>query len=288
MRKAPAKPAQKPIQKPAAKTLKQRASVQGLGKKPSMQALDASGNAPAPISSWDGTIAPAAAAVKEDAEPEQPAQKSSSALRDQIAKAKAAKKAAMKQTPAQTASATSTTDDFAAIPAKNGFNYDAAFDDPFNLNKGQDAGEKVLKQRIGAARTSGKLNIAALGLKEIPSEVMKMYDLETIGAGESWAESVELTRLVGADNEIETLDDAMFPDRSPEELENDEEGRGNIFGGLETLDMHGNRLLAIPMGFRRFTQLTTLNLVSISVALMFFGVIYSHFLVVQSPRKWMP
>ncbi|KAF3068107.1 Leucine-rich repeat-containing protein 40 [Trichoderma lentiforme] len=262
MGRAPAKPAQKPAQKPAVKTLKQRASVHGLGKKPSVQALGASENSGAPISSWDGTIAPAAAAVKEDTEPEQPTQKSSSALRDQIAKAKAAKRAAMKQPPAQTASVTSTTDDFAALPAKNGFDYSAAFDDPFNLNKGQDAGEKVLKQRIGAARTSGKLNIAALGLKEIPSEVMKMYDLETMGAGESWAESVELTRLVGADNEIETLDDTMFPDRSPEELENDEEGRGNIFGGLETLDMHGNRLLAIPMGFRRFTQLTTLNLSS--------------------------
>ncbi|KAL7910849.1 hypothetical protein GGI35DRAFT_492456 [Trichoderma velutinum] len=260
--KTPTKPAPKPAQKPAVKTLKQRASVHGLGKKPSMQALDANNTSGAPTSSWDGTIAPAAAAVKEAAEPEQPTQKSSSALRDQIAKAKAAKKAAMKQTPVQTTSAASTTDNFAATPAKNGFNYDAAFDDPFNLNKGQDAGEKVLKQRIGAARTSGKLNIAALGLKEIPSDVMKMYDLETIGAGESWAESVELTRLVGADNEIETLDDAMFPDRSPEELENDEEGRGNIFGGLETLDMHGNRLLAIPMGFRRFTQLTTLNLSS--------------------------
>ncbi|EHK23618.1 uncharacterized protein TRIVIDRAFT_472, partial [Trichoderma virens Gv29-8] len=257
------KPAQKPAQKPVTKSLKQRASMHGLGKKPSMQALDASdNNSGAPISSWDGTIAAVAPAVKEAAEPEQPTQKSSSALRDQIAKAKAAKKAAMKQTQAQTASAVSTTDEFATAPAKSGFDYDAAFDDPFNLNKGQDANEKVLKQRVGAARTSGKLNIAALGLKEIPSDVMKMYDMETIGAGGSWAESVELTRLVAADNEIETLDDAMFPDLSPEELENDEEGRGNIFGGLETLDMHGNRLPAIPVGFRRFTQLTTLNLSS--------------------------
>lgn len=189
----------------------------------------------------------------------------------------------MKQTP----SAASTTTDVPAS-SNNGFDYDAAFDDPFNLNKGQDAGQQVLKQRIGAARTSGKLNIAALGLKDIPGEVLKMYDLETIGASGSWAESVELTRLVAADNEIETLDDAAFPDLSPEELENDEEGRGNIFGGLETLDMHGNRLAAIPMGFRRFTQLTTLNLVSLSVALMLIGVVYSHFLVVQPPGKWMP
>lgn len=193
----------------------------------------------------------------------------------------------MKQTPAPSAAAVAT-EDVAPIPAKKGFDYDAAFEDPFNLNKGQDAGEKVLKQRIGAARTSGKLNIAALGLKEIPGDVLKMYDLDAIGAGGSWAESVELTRLVAADNELETLDDAIFPDRSPEELENDEEGRGNMFGGLETLDLHGNQLLAIPIGFRRFTQLTTLNLVSISMALLFFAVICSHVLVVQPPRKWMP
>lgn len=256
----------------------------GLNKKASLQALDAGDHAAASSSSWDGTIAAPAPAAKESAaEPEQPTQRSSTALRDQIAKAKAARRAAMKQTP----SAASTTNDVAA-PSNSGFDYDAAFDDPFNLNKGQDAGQQVLKQRIGAARTSGKLNIAALGLKEIPGEVLKMYDLETIGAGGSWAESVELTRLIAADNEIETLDDAAFPDLSPEELENDEEGRGNIFGGLETIDMHGNRLVAIPMGFRRFTQLTTLNLVSLSVALMLIGVVYSHFLVVQSSRKWMP
>jgi hypothetical protein len=258
--------------------------VYGLNKKASTQTLEAGDHPTASSSSWDGTIAAPAPAAKESAaEPEQPTQKSSTALRDQIAKAKAARRAAMKQTP----SASSTTNDVAA-PSNNGFDYDAAFDDPFNLNKGQDAGQQVLKQRIGASRTSGKLNIAALGLKEIPGEVLKMYDLETIGAGGSWAESVELTRLVAADNEIETLDDAAFPDLGPEELENDEEGRGNIFGGLETLDMHGNRLVTIPMGFRRFTQLTTLNLVSLSVALMLIGVVYSHFLVVQSPRKWMP
>lgn len=185
----------------------------------------------------------------------------------------------MKQTQDQdqAPSAVSTPNDMAAIPSNSGFNYDAAFEDPFNLNKGQDAGEKVLKQRIGAARTSGKLNIAALGLKEIPSDVMKMYDMESIGAGGSWAESVELTRLIAADNELETLDDAMFPDLSLEEVENDEEGRGNMFGGLETVDLHGNQLLAIPMGFRRFTQLTTLNLVSISAALVFFRIIAHTF-----------
>ncbi|UKZ87106.1 uncharacterized protein TrAFT101_002914 [Trichoderma asperellum] len=252
----------KTVQRPASKPLKPKTSAHGLAKKAALSAGDNSGSG---ASSWDGTIAPPAPATKEAAvESNQAAQKSSGALRDQIAKAKAARRAAMKQTQDQdqAPSAASTANDIAAIPSNSGFNYDAAFDDPFNLNKGQDTGEKVLKQRIGAARTSGKLNIAALGLKEIPSDVMKMYDLESIGAGGSWAESVELTRLIAADNELETLDDAMFPDRSFEELENDEEGRGNMFGGLETVDLHGNQLLAIPMGFRRFTQLTTLNLSS--------------------------
>lgn len=275
----------KTVQRPASKPLKPKTSAHGLAKKAALRAGDNSGSG---ASSWDGTIAPPAPATKEAAvESNQAAQKSSGALRDQIAKAKAARRAAMKQTQDQdqAPSAASTANDIAAIPSNSGFNYDAAFDDPFNLNKGQDTGEKVLKQRIGAARTSGKLNIAALGLKEIPSDVMKMYDLESIGAGGSWAESVELTRLIAADNELETLDDAMFPDRSFEELENDEEGRGNMFGGLETVDLHGNQLLAIPMGFRRFTQLTTLNLVSISVVLLFFGILYSHFLVFKSPRK---
>ncbi|KAL7918027.1 L domain-like protein [Trichoderma austrokoningii] len=252
----------KTVQKPASKPLKPKASARGLAKK---AALDAGENPGSGISSWDGTIAPPAPTAKEAAvESNQGAQKSSTALRDQIAKAKAARRAAVKQTQDQDQApgAVSTPNDVAAISSNSGFNYDAAFEDPFNLNKGQDAGDKVLKQRIGAARTSGKLNIAAMGLKEIPSDVMKMYDMESIGAGGSWAESVELTRLIAADNELETLDDAMFPDLSLEELENDEEGRGNMFGGLETVDLHGNKLLAIPMGFRRFTQLTTLNLSS--------------------------
>ncbi|KAH6605933.1 leucine-rich repeat-containing 40 [Trichoderma cornu-damae] len=254
----------KPAQKPASQLLKKRTSVYGIGKKSSAPALDAGDGSGAPTSSWDGTIAPVAPAVKEDAaESDQQASKSSASLRDQIAKAKAARRAAMKHTQTQQSPGAATTaDDLAPAGPSNGFDYDAAFQDPFNLNKGQDASEKVLKQRVGAARTSGRLNIAALGLKEMPNDVMKMYDLETIGAGGSWAESVELTKLVAADNEIEALGDDMFPDRSPEEFENDEDGRGNVFGGLETLDLHGNRLLAIPMGFRRLTQLTTVNLSS--------------------------
>ncbi len=32
--------------------------------------------------------------------------------------------------------------------------------------------------------------------------------------------------------------------------------------GLETLDLHGNVLIALPLGLRRLELLTTLNLVS--------------------------
>lgn len=134
--------------------------------------------------------------------------------------------------------------------------------DPFGQNKG-DVGTKVLQQRIAAGRTTGRLNIAALGLKEMPAEVLEMYNLSSMGSGGgSWAESVDLTRLVAADNEFETLDDVLFPDAIPDsfDMDDDDDAPPNIFGGLETMDLHGNKLAAVPIGFRRLTQLTSLNL----------------------------
>jgi hypothetical protein len=97
-------------------------------------------------------------------------------------------------------------------------------------------------------------------LKEIPVEVLKMYDLESIGDG-SWAESVDLTRFVAADNEFEELDDFVFPDTNPASFDEEQASQGNIFAGLETLDMHGNLLVNVPLGLRRLTCLTSLNLV---------------------------
>lgn len=103
-----------------------------------------------------------------------------------------------------------------------------------------------------------------MGLREIPAEVMNMYNLESIGGGDgAWAESVDLTRFVAADNELEMIDDSIFPDCDPQDTADDEDSQGNIFGGLETLDLHGNMLIALPMGLRRLPQLTSLNLVSV-------------------------
>lgn len=122
----------------------------------------------------------------------------------------------------------------------------------------------LLRKRIDAARTDGRLNIAAMGLKRIPEEVMSMYDIETLNTSAgAWYESVDLSRLIAADNEFDEIGDDMFPDvplGATDEFNEDQ--KGNQFGGLETLDLHGNRLKALPLGLRRLEYLTTLNLSS--------------------------
>lgn len=253
----------------AARPSKSRPSAGGVFKKPSLPALNlaaASGDSVQPSNgSWDGTIASAPARAHSSTTPTDAAapspdshRKSSAALRDTIAKAKAAKRAAMRQS-----IPTQTTEDgeVPIVPSDDGFDFGTIHDDPFNLNKGGNPKQKVLQQKVGAARASGRLNIAALNLKEIPVEVMKMYDFEALGAGGNWAESVDLTRFIAADNELETLDDFIFPDTEPGNPE--DESQGNIFGGLEMLDMHGNLLVGVPLGFRRLGHLTSLNLVSL-------------------------
>jgi hypothetical protein len=185
--------------------------------------------------------------------------KSSVALRDQIAKAKAAKRVAgVKQV----------SSDFAGnreevpVIATGTFDFGLS-EDPFNQQANQKGVQGLLLKRIDAARTDGRLNIAAMGFKDIPEEVMNMYSLESIGTQDgSWAESVDLTRFVAADNEIELIHDDVFPDIDPRESMDDEDAKGNQFGGLETLDLHGNVLIALPLGLRRLDLLTTLNIVS--------------------------
>lgn len=148
------------------------------------------------------------------------------------------------------------------IPTDDTFDFGLAADDPFNLKRDANSTSKVLQSRVAVARTSGRLNIAALGLKEIPSEVLNMYNLESVGAsGGNWAECVDLTRFVAADNELEMIEEALFPDVDPEEFADDENAQGCMFGGLETLDLHGNMLISLPAGLRRLALLTSLNLV---------------------------
>lgn len=153
--------------------------------------------------------------------------KSSLALRDQIAKAKAAKRAAAaKQAPT---AALSTEE--APVIATGTFDFGLS-DDPFNQQINQNGAKGLLRKRIDAARTDGRLNIAAMGFKEIPEEVMNMYSLESVGTQDgTWAESVDLTRFVAADNELELIPDEIFPDVDPRDLVDDEDAKGNQFGG---------------------------------------------------------
>lgn len=256
----------------AARPTKPRTPAKNLFKKPSLPALDKSGvesassRNPSNTSSWDGTIASAPSSrtsvsmneSNEQSSTPPSSRKSSTALREQIAKAKAAKRAQMRLASGGHAPDMKSP----IIPSDDGFDFGVNHQDPFNSNRGVNPSKKVLDLRVRAARTSGRLNIAALELKEIPIEVMKMYDLESIGTYDgSWAESVDLTRFVAADNELEQLDDFIFPDTSPDSFDEAQATQGNIFGGLETIDLHGNLLVNVPLGLRRLPCLTSLNLV---------------------------
>lgn len=235
----------------AARPLKTRSSANALKKKPSAPALSKTSGQHAQ-SKENGS--------RNGDRPGLAYRKSSAALREQIAQAKAAKRAAFQSSDGNP----STPDEFPppAASRQQSFSFDANNTDPFGQRKNEPVGKQVLKQRIAAARTTGKLNIAALGLPEMPQEVLDMYKLDSLdGAGGSWAESVDLTRLIAADNEFQTLDDAIFPDVSLEELQQNEDAEPSIFAGLETMDLHGNKLSALPIGFRQLANVTTLNLV---------------------------
>ena len=168
---------------------------------------------------------------------------SSTALREAIAKAKAARhKTGQSQN----------TDTFPSTQVTDGF-LEMEFGDS---NKG------LLRKRVASARADGRLNIAAMGLKEMPVEVLTMYNTDIIDAGEgAWYESVDLVRLIAADNEFENIGDDIFPDAVAEAgsaMADDFEGL--LFAGLDTLDLHGNHLQMLPLGIRRLQHLTTLNL----------------------------
>ncbi|KAK5010330.1 hypothetical protein LTR28_010557 [Elasticomyces elasticus] len=172
---------------------------------------------------------------------------SSAALREQIAKAKAARKAAAARK-----------DDMSAAPIDSGYDLDV---DPFN-QRSKDRGG-LLRKRIDSTRADGRLNVAAMGLSCIPDEVLQMYDADQmLNSDIAWNESVDLVRLNAADNDITSIDHQVFPDVDAEILAQNDDFKGSQFGGLEALDLHGNQLSAVPTGLRRLERLTSLNLIS--------------------------
>ena len=182
------------------------------------------------------------------------ASNSSSMLRQTIATAKAARRAALKDAqgspsvPRSVANGESTLD-----------NSDL---DPFVLDLSKSSISNVISGRINSARSDGRLNIAALGLRGIPEEVARMYDQDATNAGGiAWYECVDLVRLNAADNEIRELHENQFPDIIPgPENESNEDHPDQVFASLELIDLHGNILNALPLGFRRLQRLTNLNL----------------------------
>jgi hypothetical protein len=127
-----------------------------------------------------------------------------------------------------------------------------------------------LRKRIDGARVDGRLNMAAMDLKDIPEDVLQMYKYDPNDTMVAWGEIVDLTSLIAADNELEVLPEAMFPDVDFETMIDADEG-GPQFGGLQTIDLHGNMLRELPLGLKRLTQLSRLNLVGLVPSLLLFN-----------------
>lgn len=188
------------------------------------------------------------------------ASNSSNALREQIAKAREAARRA-KVDPTRTISPPR--DPIVPDPAEIA-TFDFGLEDPFNQRaKG---GKSLLRKRIDSARVDGRLNVAAMGLAEIPDDILNMYKYDANDTTVAWGEIVDLNVMILADNEFETLPDTMFPDVDFEAMEDSDEV-GPQFGAVHTIDLHGNLLRELPMGLARLTQLSKLNLVGVPVPL---------------------
>lgn len=245
----------------AARPFKQRQPVQGAFAKPLPNLRDKSGGKPAggtknasstlsaesidTFRTFSSTSNMSSQTSSESAGPTSSLSKaptSSAALRETIARAKAARwKHGQSQNKA-TVSSARLTDDFPEI-------------DVGGSNKG------LLRKRVVSARADGRLNIAAMGLKDMPSEVLNMYNADVADLDDgAWYESVDLVRLLAADNEFEHLGEEVFPDTvaGPESSMGDD--FQGMFAGLDTIDLHGNQLRLLSSGLRRLNHLTTLNL----------------------------
>jgi Leucine-rich repeat (LRR) protein len=185
--------------------------------------------------------------------PTSPKPASSQALRDQIAKAKAAKRANV-TSPGRPRTNTPPRDAIIPDPAEIA-SFDFGLDDPFNQRP---KGSSLLRKRVDAARADGRLNLAGMDLKDIPEEVLKMYEYDP-EANSAWGEVVDLSSMILADNDLHLLPDSMFPDV---DYENAMESEDVVpqFGSIQNLDLHGNMFRELPLGLGRLPQLSKLNL----------------------------
>ncbi|KAF0408251.1 L domain-like protein [Gigaspora margarita] len=115
----------------------------------------------------------------------------------------------------------------------------------------QEVGSKSLNVIVKQAKSSGRINISHRSLKAIPEEVWRMYEVDpksiTIdfsgGGSDVWYETVDLVRMVAADNQLEVIDKRIAE-----------------FNALVFIDLHNNNLSSLPKEFGELQNLTTLNL----------------------------
>ncbi|KAI4121872.1 MAG: hypothetical protein LQ338_006115 [Usnochroma carphineum] len=164
--------------------------------------------------------------------------RSSAALRETIANARAARRAAPKYEADEFVTPVNRSNE---LPGPGG-------KDVVHVN--------LLRKRINTARSDGKLNISGMGLKVFPEEVLTMYELDNLNDGPAWYECVDLSTLDASINELEELG----WDVSDTPVEDEDQPRGSIFKGLQTLNLLGNRLHSLPSGLRNLDHLSVLNL----------------------------
>ncbi|KAL8932907.1 MAG: hypothetical protein Q9216_006618 [Gyalolechia sp. 2 TL-2023] len=168
-----------------------------------------------------------------------PSSKSSAALRETIANAKAARRAAPKYEADEVIKPVHQNLDVCGFGAEDGIHVN------------------VLRKRINSARSDGKLNISGMALMEFPEAILKMYEPDAMTDGATWYESVGLVRLDASNNELEDLG----WDSLEKGLENrEDQPYESIFSGLKSLNLSKNRLECLPSTVRDLDNLTVLNL----------------------------
>ncbi|KAJ4350135.1 uncharacterized protein N0V89_008756 [Didymosphaeria variabile] len=197
-----------------------------------------------------------------------PKPNSSQALRDQIAKAKAEKRATV-ASPPRPRTNTPPRDAIIPDPAEIA-SFDFGLNDPFNQRP--NGGFSLLRKRVDGARANGKLNLAAMELKEIPEEVIKMYEYNP-ESNAAWSEVVDLTSMILADNNLDTLPESMFPDVDYEAVVESEDVVPQ-FGSTQNLDLHGNMFRELPLGLGRLPQLSKLNVSRNKLTVETLGVVF--------------
>lgn len=187
-----------------------------------------------------------------------PAAKTSFALRNAIAQAKAVHKSAGPTGAALVPRA-------AAGSNIANFGPDA---DPNMMDFVDSAHVNILRKRIANAHTDGKLNIGSLCLSEIPIEVLNLHQ------GESdvpWYERVDVTRVIAPDNELKELPLEMFPPMSLEE----EPDNPGPFPSLQYLDLHSNQLESLPDTIIYLPTLEILVLSNNHLTAKIWGILFS-------------